>query len=69
MTKTQTVTVELHKWAEGSWGLVIVDVLGSGGLEPHAVFEVTTTSKSKVAPLIVAHLLGADTSHAVYRVR
>lgn len=67
--KTKTYYAELHRWPNGSYGLVVEAEKQPQALEPVASFEVTETSKEKVAGRVIAHLLGQDNSHAVWRVK
>jgi len=62
MAPTKMFTVHLVQWPNGSYGLTETDTV-----EPIATFEVHTTARSKVATQIIAHLLGHDTTNAVWR--
>lgn len=66
MTRTHTVAVT--SWPNGSYG-ILIGADADYAIDPIAVFEVATTSKAKIPGLVIAHLLGADRTHAVMRVR
>lgn len=67
--KTKTFKAALHRWPNGSYGLVVTDTDANDGLEPLAVWEVQSSAQGRVATAIIASLLGADTTHTVMRVR
>lgn len=58
----------LHRWPNGSYALVVEPDEGQNP-DALAVWQVRASAKGKVPGLVVAHLTGDDTTHAVHRKR